>query len=67
MADGKVVISTGLDNSGFEKDAQKAGTSLRSQAANLSASWICFILRPLCGILPHLDHLKSRTLKSKGN
>lgn len=37
MADGKVVIGTALDNSGFEKDAQKAGTSLRSQAAKLAA------------------------------
>jgi phage-related protein len=39
LADGKVVISTALDNKGFEKDAQKARTSLRSQAAKLAAEY----------------------------
>lgn len=39
MADGKVVISTALDNSGIEKDAGKMGTSLRSQAAKLAAEY----------------------------
>lgn len=36
MADGKVVISTALDNSGIERDAQKMHGSLKSQAMKLA-------------------------------
>ena len=37
--DGKVIIGTALDNSGIARDAQRAGTSLRSQAAKLAAEY----------------------------
>lgn len=37
MADGKVVIDTGLDNSGFEKDARNLEGSAKSRAAKLAA------------------------------
>ncbi len=36
MADGKVVISTALDNSGIEKDGKKMNASVRSQAMKLA-------------------------------
>ena len=36
MADGKVVISTALDNSGIEKDSKQLQSSLKSQAMKLA-------------------------------
>ena len=39
MADGKVIIDTGLDTSGFEKDAQNLQQSAKSRAAKLAAEY----------------------------
>lgn len=39
MADGTIIIETGLDNSGIEKGIKQTKKSLKSQAASLAAEY----------------------------